>query len=74
VALARACGSVVAQDRAFDFALIGDMPYIKVQEREYQRVLVQVSPPNSAANGVWGRGRATSHGGCDHEEFGMPFS
>jgi hypothetical protein len=34
-----ACGSVVAQDRAFDFALIGDMPYTKVQEREYQRVL-----------------------------------
>ena len=34
-----ACGSVVAQDRTFDFALIGDMPYTKVQEREYQRVL-----------------------------------
>jgi hypothetical protein len=34
-----ACGSVVAQDRAFDFALIGDMPYINVQERVYQRVL-----------------------------------
>ena len=29
------CGSVDAQDRAFDFALIGDMPYTKVQEREY---------------------------------------
>jgi hypothetical protein len=28
-----------AQERAFDFALIGDMPYTKVQEQEYQRVL-----------------------------------
>lgn len=28
-----------AQQRAFDFALIGDMPYTKVQEQEYQRVL-----------------------------------
>jgi len=28
-----------AQPRAFDFAVIGDMPYTKVQEREYQRVL-----------------------------------
>jgi hypothetical protein len=37
--LTLACGSVVAQDRAFDFALIGGMPYTKVQEREYQRVL-----------------------------------
>ena len=32
-------GSAAAQERAFDFALIGDMPYTKVQEREYQRVL-----------------------------------
>jgi hypothetical protein len=32
-------GSADAQERAFDFALIGDMPYTKVQEREYQRVL-----------------------------------
>jgi hypothetical protein len=30
---------VNAQQRAFDFALIGDMPYTKVQEQEYQRVL-----------------------------------
>lgn len=37
--LAMACGSASAQQRAFDFALIGDMPYTKVQEREYQRVL-----------------------------------
>lgn len=28
-----------AQQRAFDFALIGDMPYTKTQEQEYQRVL-----------------------------------
>jgi hypothetical protein len=28
-----------AQERAFDFALIGDMPYPLVQEKEYQRVL-----------------------------------
>ena len=34
-----ACGGVAGQDRAFDFALIGDMPYTKVQEVEYQRVL-----------------------------------
>jgi hypothetical protein len=26
-----------AQERAFDFALVGDMPYTKVQETEYQR-------------------------------------
>lgn len=31
--------NVVAQQRPFDFALIGDMPYTKVQEQEYQRVL-----------------------------------
>ena len=30
---------VFGQDRAFDFALIGDMPYTVVQEKEYQRVL-----------------------------------
>ncbi len=32
-----------AQDRAFDFGLIGDMPYTKVQEREYQRVIVALN-------------------------------
>ena len=37
--LVAAAGSATAQERAFDFALIGDMPYTKVQEREYQRVL-----------------------------------
>jgi hypothetical protein len=39
LALAAVSGSAAAQDRAFDFALIGDMPYTKVQEREYQHVL-----------------------------------
>jgi hypothetical protein len=33
------CARAQAQQRAFDFALIGDMPYTKVQEQEYQRVL-----------------------------------
>jgi hypothetical protein len=33
----------VAQERAFDFALIGDMPYTFVQEREYQRVLAALN-------------------------------
>ena len=37
--LTLACGSAASQERVFDFALIGDMPYTKVQEREYQRVL-----------------------------------
>jgi hypothetical protein len=32
-----------AQERAFDFALIGDMPYTKVQEVEYQRVLAALN-------------------------------
>jgi hypothetical protein len=43
-----ACGSVVAQDRAFDFALIGDMPYTKVQDREYQRVLLALNAADLA--------------------------
>ena len=38
---ASAIGS--AQERAFDFALIGDMPYTKVQEQEYQRVLAALN-------------------------------
>jgi len=32
-----------AQQSAFDFALIGDMPYTKVQEEEYQRVLAALN-------------------------------
>jgi hypothetical protein len=38
-----ACSGAGAQDRAFDFALIGDMPYTKVQETEYQRVLAALN-------------------------------
>ncbi len=37
-----------AQERAFDFALIGDMPYTKVQEREYQRVLTALDAADLA--------------------------
>lgn len=36
-------GGASAQDRAFDFALIGDMPYTRVQETEYQRVLAALN-------------------------------
>ena len=32
-----------AQERAFQFALIGDMPYTKVAEQEYQRVLAALN-------------------------------
>jgi hypothetical protein len=32
-----------AQDGAFDFALVGDIPYTKVQEVEYQRVLTALN-------------------------------
>jgi hypothetical protein len=39
ILLASSLVTAHAQERAFDFALIGDMPYTKVQEREYQRVL-----------------------------------
>ncbi len=41
--LVTAASSATAQERAFDFALIGDMPYTKVQEREYQRVLAALN-------------------------------
>ena len=34
---------VTAQERGFDFALVGDMPYTKVQEVEYQRVLTALN-------------------------------
>lgn len=37
--LTAVAGGAVAQERAFDFGLIGDMPYTRVQEIEYQRVL-----------------------------------
>lgn len=39
---------VHAQQRAFDFALIGDMPYTKVQEQEYQRVLTALNAKDLA--------------------------
>lgn len=39
LALLGPCAVGFAQERAFDFALIGDMPYTLVQEKEYQRVL-----------------------------------
>lgn len=39
LALLAAAQPARAQERAFDFGLIGDMPYTKVQEVEYQRVL-----------------------------------
>ena len=37
-----------AQERTFDFALIGDMPYTKVQEIEYQRVLAALNAADLA--------------------------
>ena len=40
--------AVNAQDRAFDFGLIGDMPYTKVQEQEYQRVLAALNATDLA--------------------------
>lgn len=46
--LALAGAGCAHQERAFDFALIGDMPYTRVQQQEYQRVL---SALNAAALG-----------------------
>ena len=37
-----------AQERAFDFGLIGDMPYTRVQEQEYQRVLAALNAADLA--------------------------
>lgn len=37
-----------SQDRSFQFALIGDMPYTKVQEREYQRLLAALNAADLA--------------------------
>jgi hypothetical protein len=50
-----ACGGVAAQDRAFDFALIGDMPYTKVQEVEYQRVFHSSRRPIDPIYHHWSR-------------------
>lgn len=47
-ALVALAGNADAQERAFDFALIGDMPYTKVQEREYQRVLAALNAADLA--------------------------
>jgi len=41
-------GGAAAQERAFDFALIGDMPYTKVQQTEYQRVLAALNAADLA--------------------------
>ena len=43
-----ASGRLAAQERAFDFALIGDMPYTRVQEQEYQRVLAALNAADLA--------------------------
>jgi len=48
VALFSAIAAANAQERAFDFGLIGDMPYTKVQEQEYQRVLVALNAADLA--------------------------
>lgn len=41
--LMAAASGAAAQERAFDFALVGDMPYTKVQQIEYQRVLAALN-------------------------------
>lgn len=40
--------SAQTQDRAFEFALIGDMPYTSVQQREYQHVLAALNKADLA--------------------------
>ncbi len=47
VLMAIASGAT-AQQSAFDFALVGDMPYTKVQEIEYQRVLAALNAADLA--------------------------
>ena len=47
VLMAIASGAT-AQQPAFDFALVGDMPYTKVQEIEYQRVLAALNAADLA--------------------------
>src|SRR5213082_281585 len=37
-----------SQDRAFQFGLIGDMPYTTVQQQEYQHVLAALNKANLA--------------------------
>ena len=53
VALALFAGGIDAvkaqsQDRAFQFGLIGDMPYSNVAEQEYQRVLAALNASDLA--------------------------
>jgi hypothetical protein len=43
VALLAAASAVDAQERAFDFGLIGDMPYSRIQEQQYGRVLDELN-------------------------------
>ena len=43
VLLMASASESAAQERAFDFALVGDMPYTKVQDIEYQRVLAALN-------------------------------
>jgi hypothetical protein len=43
-----AAADAQAQERTFQFALIGDMPYTKIQEREYQSVLKALSASDLA--------------------------
>lgn len=43
VLFALLAGGCAHQQRGFDFAVIGDMPYTRVQEREYQRVLTALN-------------------------------
>ena len=48
VMLMAIASSASAQEGAFDFALVGDMPYTKVQEIEYQRVLAALNAADLA--------------------------
>jgi hypothetical protein len=38
-----AASAVQAQDRGFQFALMGDLPYSKVEEQEFDRIIAQVN-------------------------------
>ena len=41
--LGLAASPVAAQDRAFQFALVGDLPDSKVQEQEFERIIAQMN-------------------------------
>ena len=67
--LAPVSGNAQTRDSAFQFGVLGDMPYTKVQEPEYRRVLEalnradlafvgearRVSTPNAASRGIASR-------------------